>query len=555
MTTNVHGQGFLTGPAKLERNPNPSAPLAAVLHFESRGESAARVDLSDGVRRWSLHFPVAAAGARALPIVGLRADTAHRAQLVLLDARSRELARSDWIDYRTPSLPFADYGFPPLEVSKADVQAMEPGYTLVSVRRAAVGRSPWRTDRQFRFGRNWGCVAILDPQGQVVWYYVGTSRNAGVKQLPNGNILIHRADATLTEIDLLGNVVRQWYPQNRPTTPGPNVARAALIPGAIAIEGLEALHHQPFQMPNGNYLSFGAYSRRIPDYYTSETDESAPRREQLVVGDRVVEFEPNGRIVWSWDSFEHLDPMRIGYELTASYWQTRGFPGGLDWTHGNGVSYDPKRNLVLASFRHQDASIAIDRRTGKIRWILGEPTDWGKLSSRLLKPIGDLRWPYHSHNPRFTKAGTVIMFDNGTWGARPFRKPLDPTQHFSRAVEYEIDEQQMTVRQVWSSADAPGPDTCSAIAMGDAWRLPTTDNILVIYPMCLRNRPGMSWNDNSGLPSPEDQAPNASRIREYRRTSAREIVFEVTVRDPNDLVQWELYGGQRIESLYPQHRH
>jgi hypothetical protein len=91
--------------------------------------------------------------------------------------------------------------------------------------------------------------------------------------------------------------------------------------------------------------------------------------------------------------------------------------------------------------------------------------------------------------------------------------------------------------------------------MGDAWRLPTTDNILVIYPMCLRNRPGMSWNDNSGLPSPEDQAPNASRIREYRRTSAREIVFEVTVRDPNDLVQWELYGGQRIESLYPQHRH
>jgi hypothetical protein len=72
--------------------------------------------------------------------------------------------------------------------------------------------------------------------------------------------------------------------------------------------------------------------------------------------------------------------------------------------------------------------------------------------------------------------------------------------------------------------------------MGDAWRLPRTNNILVIYAMCLRNRPGMSWNDNSPLPSPEDQAPNASRIREYTRSDKPDIVFEVLARDPNDLV-------------------
>lgn len=551
LPTQAYAAGLLAGGPRVAPNPNPRAPLVAVLTFDAARRAGPRVEVDDGRRLRVLDFAPVEPGTRTLPIIGLRADTAHRLRLTLREPDGRLAEPSAWIDYRTPPLPLADHGFPPIEITKADTARMEPGYTLVSIRRAAVGRSPWRTDRQFRFGRQWGCLVILDDEGQVVWYYLGDSRTAGVKQLDNGNILIHRADSTLTEIDMLGNPVRQWYPQNHRGGGAQAGAPANMITGAVPIEGLEALHHQPFQMPNGNYLSFGAHARRIPGYYTSETDPAAPRREQLVVGDRVVEFDAAGRIVWSWDTFDHLDPLRIGYELTASYWQTRGFEGGLDWTHGNGVSYDSRTGVVLASFRHQDASIAIDRRTGQIRWILGEPTDWGPLQSKVLKPVGALRWPYHSHNPRFTQAGTVIMFDNGTWGARPFRKPIDPIEHFSRAVEYEVDEQAMTVRQVWTSGDTLTPDSCSSIAMSDAWRLPKTDNILVFYALCLRNRPGMSWNDNGPLPSPEDQAPNASRIREYTRTATPEIVFEALIRDPNDLVVWEVYGGQRIPSLYP----
>ncbi|MFO0449558.1 MAG: aryl-sulfate sulfotransferase [Pseudomonadota bacterium] len=532
-------------------NPNERAPLVALLNVEAGAPARAMVGFECPVRRWQVEFPSAPAGKRALPILGLRADTAHRVRVRLADDAGVAGEWSRWLDYRTPPLPAGAFEFPPLQVTRADVSRMEPGYTLLSIRRAPIGRSSWRTREQQRFARAWGLIVVLDPEGHVVWYYVGDSRFAGVKQLSNGNLLVHRADSTTTELDMRGTLVRQWYPEKRPPLTG-SLFAGTMLPDAIPIRGLEALHHQPFEMPNGNFLSFGAYGRRIPNYYTSETDPAAPRAEQLVVGDRVIEFDRTGRIVWQWDTFDHLDPFRIGYELTASYWQTRGFPGGLDWTHGNGVAYDPRTGVVLASFRHQDATIAIDRRSGRIRWILGEPTDWGPLADKVLRPVGPLRWPYHAHNPRFTHAGTVIMFDNGTWGARPFRKPIEPVEHFSRSVEFEIDERAMTVRQVWTSADRLSEDTCSAIAMSDAWRLPKTDNILEIAAICSRNRPGMTWNDQDWTrPNPQDQAPNASRVREYTRTSPSEILFEVLVRDPRDLIAWELYGGQRIPALYP----
>ncbi len=536
VTVPATASSLIQGQVSVARNPNERAPLAAILSYHSAAVAAARIEIASPQRQWAVDFPATPAGTHALPIVGLRAATRHRIRLTLLGTDRQSQQSSRWIDYETPTLPSQAFAFPTLTTTRSDPRRMEPGFTLLSIRRSPIGRSPWRTDRQVNFARNWGCLVILDPEGQVVWYYIGNSRTAGVKQLANGNILIHRADSTMTEIDLLGNTLHQWYPENRPPNKIPGTSPQDLLATAVPIRGLQALHHQPFETPDGTFLSFGAHEKQIANYYTSETDPNAPRKEQLVVGDRVVEFDPSGKILWQWDAFEHLDPMRIGYELTSSYWQTRGFPGALDWTHGNGVSFDANRRIVLASFRHQDASIAIDRDTGDIRWILGEPTDWGVLQSKTLRSIGPLRWPYHSHNPRFTDAGTVIMFDNGTWGARPFRKPIDPVSHFSRAVEFEVDEQTMTVRQVWSTGDALTDDSCSAIAMGDAWRLPRTNNILVIYAMCLRNRPGMSWNDNSPLPSPEDQAPNASRIREYTRSDKPDIVFEVLARDPNDLV-------------------
>ena len=129
------------------------------------------------------------------------------------------------------------------------------------------------------------------------------------------------------------------------------------------------LHHQPDALPNGNYLSLNAVPRRIEGYYTSETDAAAPRRDQWVMGDEVIEFNPQGEVLWRWNSFDHLDPFKIGYDTFWSYWWVRGFPQHLDWTHGNGVHHDPltlarqSESVPLSASSRQD----FDRMAGDVR--------------------------------------------------------------------------------------------------------------------------------------------------------------------------------------------
>ena len=58
-------------------------------------------------------------------------------------------------------------------------------------------------------------------------------------------------------------------------------------------------------------------------------DPDAPRANQKVVGDKIVEFTPEGEIVWDWNTFDHLDIWRFGYLLTEVYWHTPGLPRSL----------------------------------------------------------------------------------------------------------------------------------------------------------------------------------------------------------------------------------
>ena len=84
-------------------------------------------------------------------------------------------------------------------------------------------------------------------------------------------------------------------------------------PGAIAVD-TAGLHHQPKEMPNGNFLIFTASSREIDGYYTDQYDLEAPRRRAVVVGDGVAEMDrTSGELLWRWSAFDRLDPMRIGY--------------------------------------------------------------------------------------------------------------------------------------------------------------------------------------------------------------------------------------------------
>ena len=539
---------FLSSP-EIAANPNVRVPLAAIVRFQTAGAMRVKLALDDGERQWDIWFPASRDPAAGLPVLGMRPGHLHRIKVALEMPDGQLEQHPKTLNFVTPRLPADSREWPAISVPVSQPERMEPGVTLLSVRRRTPGRGFRLTREQRDFSEDWGLLLALDAEGEVVWHYQSDQRLAGIDRLRNGNLIFHLADFRTLEIDMLGNKVREFYAEKRPWGPRP---------GAIPIKNMQTLHHQPHEMPSGNFLAFAANARRIDNYYSSQTDPNAPRTSQLLVGDTVVEFTPQGEIVWAWNTFEHLDLMRIGYDTFDPYWHPRGFPEHLDWTHGNGIAYDEEDDAVVFYLKHQDAVLKVDRASGEIRWIFGPPSGWPPhLAAKVLKPEGDLIWPYHAHNPRLSQAGTIVMYDNGHWKARPFtgEPPATVAESWSSGAEFAVDEEKMTVRELWRSHRGRSEDTCFANGMGDAHRLPRTDNMLVIDPICFDQDSYPLTMDNWDFSKRHtSELTMHARIREYRRSEPPEVLWEVILYDPYEVLNWQVYGGLRIPSLYADDR-
>ena len=84
----------------------------------------------------------------------------------------------------------------------------------------------------------------------------------------------------------------------------------------------------------------------------------------------------------------------------------------------------------------------------------------------------DFEWVWYQHAPMVLPNGNIMVFDNGTtrnFGSTP--------EEYSRAVEYAINENDQTIRQVWQYGKERGPETFSVI-ISDVDYMPQTGNIL-----------------------------------------------------------------------------
>jgi len=511
---------FLEKPT-VSANPNPQAPLAAVIYFSTNKPVSTDLHISDNVHEWTLSFNKNHKPEDGLPVVGMRPDREHEIRLTIRDEQGTVAAYSQSLTFTTPPLPVDRTEFPPIRVTLSQSDLMEPGITLFNPRRIRPGDPA--------FGQSFGMLVAVDAEGDVIWYYRNDSRISDYQQLSNGHIIYVTQDFRVVEIDLLGNIINQWYATGRPlgSTEG------------IPVETL-ALHHEIDELPTGNLVVLGVEKRTIENYYTSETDAEAPRESQDVMGDWIIEFKRDGTVSWTWNAFDHLDPFRIGYETFSRYWWSRGFPNTVDWTHANGLMYNEADNSFLVSLRYQAAILKINRSDGEIRWILGEPTGWAEnLQNKLLRMEGDSRWFYHQHGPVPSPDGTILVYDNGNYRARPFIPPAPRNEIYSRAVEYAINEETMTAREVWVSEE-PGADAVTSAAMGDVDWLPQTGNVLVSYGML--------------LPRPGRERRPWTRIREYRHTQPAEIVWELVLIDNADeeAIGWAMFGAEHLTSLIPE---
>jgi len=501
---------FLKAPV-IYQNPNPAAPLAAIVEFITNEPVRAALVVNDGHSERVLPFWKSFQTEFILPVLGLRPGRKSTITVIVSDRLGREIR---WPDLEFTTDPLPD-DFPFIETTVSRPLQMEPGVTLFA---------PFKPGTP-----SYGLLLAVNENGEVVWYYRSDENMGDVRRLRNDNLLSLDVSGA-TEIDMLGNVVQHWHPTGLGKT-GHGISTPVSV---------DSFHHEIYPLDSERFLVLSSELRHLSGYPASETDPDAPPADANVVGDVIAEFTRDGVVVGFWRLLDLLDPYRIGFgSLSGAAWDelyAYADGGTKDWAHSNAVIHDPTDDSLIVSLRHQDAVVKIRRKTGELVWILGTPEGWNTPWSRyLLSPDGELDWPYHQHAPEITPHGTILVFDNGNFRHSPFDGREDV--NYSRAVEYSVDEERMSVSQLWTYG-GPDSEMFFSNALGDADWMPLTGNVLI----------------TDGSRVTEGPTPSRwARILEVTHTTPAEKVFELIIRDApgRSPSGWRVYRSERLSSLYP----
>jgi len=514
---------------KIAENPNKAAPLTAYLGFETDHPiDSVFVEINDGERETKLKFHRKDKTDLGYLLKYMKPQKKHNISVRFKDNSGEVFNNNQILTFTTPALPQKDFLFPKIEITKNKQNGKEQ-MTLINPRR----RGSMIQESGNRFNQNYGLLTIINQKGEVLWYYQNDSRISDFDLLPNGNISYITQDNKIIEIDFAGNVSKQWYAAQRPRGKDAD---------AIPVN-TPTFHHDTALLPNGNRLVLSTEAREIDGYYTSELDAQAPRKKQNIMGDVVVEFNPQGEIVHEWNSFHHLPVMRIGYETFSNYWIRRGFPNTIDWTHANAVVPIQGQDAYLINFRYQSAMVKVNKKSGEIEWIFAENSGWGEdLKDKLIHlPESGLNW--HQHSPRYTQSGTLLFFNNNNYQSRPFEKTKEIVDSPSYLVEYKIDEVNKKATKLWSTEN-DDEEKVYSIAMGRVSELKSSGNILACYGALLSPEyfDEMTWWNRI-------KYPQWTMVREYTKTKTPKVVWEMKLLPltPNSKIGWTLFGAERIE--------
>ncbi|HLX42917.1 MAG TPA: aryl-sulfate sulfotransferase [Bryobacteraceae bacterium] len=203
-------------------------------------------------------------------------------------------------------------------------------------------------------------------------------------------------------------------------------------------------HHDGRLLRNGNVLLL--CSTDLPADIAKQVKGglAGSEHEGKIGGDYLEERTTDGKKVWEWRTWEHMDP--------AAYPITSPSDSRSEWTHGNGIAELPDGNILL-SFRNISTVVRINRQTGAIDWKLGAPPLAGQ------------------HAPTPLRNGNILLFDNG-----PFRADTG-VQPFSRVLEINPGTKEV----VWKYQDGSGPGSNHfffSSRVSNAQRLPNGNTLI-----------------------------------------------------------------------------
>lgn len=470
-------------------NPHLYSPLTALAQHATNTETRAVITIKGKDLNSSdfIHSINEYKRNHIISILGLYPNFNNTVVISYYD-RSNNLVEEEIHNIQTDS---ANFSIPTIEVDVANEAEMEPGFHFLSYR--------GNDDPHIPF--------MFDNEGHIRWYLDFSEHpilskliyDNGIEKLKNGNYYFgNRDNHRIYEVSVFGEVINSWG------------------------MGKYLFHHNVFEKENGNFI------------ITAEDPESTHLNGSSIEEDFAIEIDRNsGAIVTEWDLKESLDENRIA--LTDNR---------ADWFHGNAIIEADDNSSIIISGRVQ-GFFKIDRNNRPV-WLLSTHRDWDStrtgvdLKPFLLTPLDangneirdtsvlngwvnhpDFEWPWYGHAPLYMPNGNLMVFDNGD------KRNYTGAVKYSRAVEYKIDEQNMTIQQVWSYGKFRGIETYSRV-VSDVDYYPNTNNILF--------SPGFGVENGNGT---------GGKLVELDYTT-KEIVFEARITVPGNIA----FNRAERETLY-----
>jgi arylsulfate sulfotransferase len=361
-------------------------------------------------------------------VAGMRADTDYQMRP---EALGGAIESGAWITFHTGLL---DGRFPPVSIPTPRAGgAPSADQLLVS----SMVAEPFHNQ-------------ATDLEGNVVW----TLASPGflTRILPGGRFLVLAEAANsqndikrwqaVRELDLLGNTLRETNASRvAEQLASRGIRSKCMKDGQQCVSGF---HHEAIRLPNGHTLVMAGLERMFPDGAQGSKDPVD------VMGDLVIDLDPDFQVAWVWNSFDHMDVARQslgdekcklgpGSDGCASVFLAATANG---WLHSNALNYIPGSGDLLVSIPEQDWVVKIDYKdgkgTGKVLWRLGLDGDFKAKSD------DPYPWFSYQHDVGFDPPGSnrLIVFDDGDR-----RKKKDPKAN-NRGQVWELDEQTMTATLV-----------------------------------------------------------------------------------------------------------
>ena len=424
---------------EVTQNPSGIAPLTALIELTTSHNTSASITVL-GDRPITKNFE-ARGQDHSLPVIGLYPDQVNQVVLTLTNNSGESL--SDTISLTTGPLP--DY-LPEVNIVEKREEAMEEGWNFLMCN---IGRG---ADGFFT------SPLMFDEDGAIRWYLIGEEEFSGgagpFEPMRNGNLLA-ATSRWIIEYNMLGEKVNIW-------TMAPNYN----------------FHHDLVEKPNGNFV-------------VAVDDNNLNTVEDIAIEiDRVTSAE-----VARWDLRQILDMSRMDL-----------IQDEVDWFHMNAIWYDEQDDALIFSGRNQGlVKVSADN---ELIWILSPHKGWGQAGINgdgfdtkdfLLtavdgsnapfaeevqlgtQAIPDFDWTWGQHAPMILDNRNIFVFDNG------FNRNFNPAGTHSRGVEYRIDEENMTVQEVWQSGKERGTAFQSRI-LSDVDVMPQTGNRIVFAGIHLGQR-------------------------------------------------------------------